>query len=51
MYEKQFDGWLEAIGTGNKDAVKCCYRDAVQTYKASWEITEASSGAPPSTDP
>ena len=51
MYENQFDGWLEAIRTGNKDAVKCLYHDAAQTYKASWDITEASGAAPPGTDP
>ncbi|DBA89671.1 hypothetical protein WJX79_009585 [Trebouxia sp. C0005] len=51
MYENQFDGWLEAIRTGNKDAVKCHYHDAAQTYKASWDITEASGAAPPGTDP
>lgn len=50
MYENQFDGWLEAIRTGNKDAVKCLYHDAAQTYKASWDITEASGAAPPGTD-
>jgi len=51
MYENQFDDWLEAIRTGNKDAVKCHYHDAAQTYKASWDITEASGAAPPGTDP
>ena len=51
MYENQFDCWLEAIRTGNKDAVKCLYHDAAQTYKASWDITEASGAAPPGTDP
>lgn len=51
MYENQFDGWLEAIRTGDKSAVKCLYQDAAQTYKSSWDITAASGAAPPGTDP
>jgi len=51
LYENQFDGWLKAIRTGDKSAVKCLYHDAAQTYKASWDITQASGAAPPSTEP
>ena len=51
LYENQFDHWLKAIRTGDKSAVKCLYHDAAQTYKASWDITQASGAAPPGTDP
>ena len=51
LYENQFDHWLKAIRTGDKSAVKCDYSDASQTYKASWDITQASGAAPPGTDP
>ena len=45
MYVKQFEAFLHAVRTGDRNGVRCHYHDAARTYEASWWITEAA-GSP-----